>query len=519
MAEKHYESDWAKAKARYLQKGMVEETLLKFKKPSELKVLCLPGIDAAEVFQVYDPLDIPRENVTGVERERDIADEIESKGLGIELCRGSIEDYISEKNATIFDVASLDFIGPITEKQFYMMRNLINKQRNNYFVLHTCNLLRRDNKTLPLYHFSYSTNLDAEKNCPIFSEGQIRALTERSNHFLNKIKSGSTFMPEKGSAYISVVKASFSNSSYSAYSKIFNFLTGVELTEILGGFIQEAEKTTGKGIRLDKDKVFSSLEWSPLLVVLPKLLENVVWGYLKQECDKNGLKEEHFQRGLWLALKDISNSSKVFRAKDADSYSYISESGAPMIGTLHYLVHPRRSINAAKKIGEIINFPEKFKLGDKKQLIALYKGLKKYAQEEEDLVKPQKVIEVADKSNNVVFLGNSSKPVLTKERAIEEFRNGATVDELKKRYRCWESKPLSQWKAHLTMGTYDKKETVAEEDRDIETITKEEAIDLMNSGIPVNEIFEAFPTSFSPAQLRAFKAHHTMGTYAEAKQE
>jgi hypothetical protein len=51
------------------------------------------------------------------------------------------------------------------------------------------------------------------------------------------------------------------------------------------------------------------------------------------------------------------------------------------------------------------------------------------------------------------------------------------------------------------------------EDSDLEKITQEEAIDLIASGIPVNEIFSAYPTSYSVGQLRAFKAHLTMGRY------
>ena len=74
MTEKRYQSDWAKAKSRDLVKDMIQKTLLKFRKPEELSVLCLPGIDAEEIFQVYDALGIPRKNIVGVERESDIAD-------------------------------------------------------------------------------------------------------------------------------------------------------------------------------------------------------------------------------------------------------------------------------------------------------------------------------------------------------------------------------------------------------------------------------------------------------------
>jgi len=74
------------------------------------------------------------------------------------------------------------------------------------------------------------------------------------------------------------------------------------------------------------------------------------------------------------------------------------------------------------------------------------------------------------------------------------------------------------------MGTYDSQPRISEEsiqespeDSNIEKISKEQVIDLLASGIPVDEIASAYPTSFSKGQLRAFKAHITMGTYPTDK--
>jgi hypothetical protein len=94
--------------------------------------------------------------------------------------------------------------------------------------------------------------------------------------------------------------------------------------------------------------------------------------------------------------------------------------------------------------------------------------------------------------------------VLTKGRAIEEFKEGKTVNEVRTKYRCWGGKPLAQWKAHVTMGTYEEHE-IHEEDKDLETITKEDVIDLISSGIPIEEIHQSYPTSFTLRQLRSLK--------------
>ena len=98
----------------------------------------------------------------------------------------------------------------------------------------------------------------------------------------------------------------------------------------------------------------------------------------------------------------------------------------------------------------------------------------------------------------------------SKKRAIDEFRAGASVADIRSKYRAIGDKPLAQWKAHVTMGTYAE---VKELDADVERITKPDAIELLSSGIPPREIYDCYPSSFSVGQLRAFKAHITMGSY------
>src|SRR3989338_8232025 len=90
---------------------MIESTLLKFRKTSELKVLCFPGIDTAEVKQVYDLLGIPRYNITGVERESHVADQIEQNCPGINIVRGTLEEYVANLQRHDYDIISLDYIG------------------------------------------------------------------------------------------------------------------------------------------------------------------------------------------------------------------------------------------------------------------------------------------------------------------------------------------------------------------------------------------------------------------------
>src|SRR3989344_1300766 len=136
MAKKRYSNDWAKSKSRELIKDMVSRTLLTFRKPHDLKVLCFPGIDAQEVFEVYDPLNIPRQNIVGIEREPSIASELERKKLGIQVIRSTLEDYVTNQRDIDFDVISLDFIGPYSEQQIITLDQIVRKQKRNQMLLH-----------------------------------------------------------------------------------------------------------------------------------------------------------------------------------------------------------------------------------------------------------------------------------------------------------------------------------------------------------------------------------------------
>jgi len=179
-----------------------------------------------------------------------------------------------------------------------------------------------------------------------------------------------------------------------------------------------------------------------------------------------------------------------------------------MVGDVHFLSHSYKYHDSVIELKRLFESEKIDELADK---------IYKFSAERDKFFSPRSIKSLNEKRKNRLFLGSSSRPVLTKQRAIEEFKQGASVEDVLKKYRAIGEKPLAQWKAHVTMGTYESKnEQLVEdnaEDADLEKITKEEAIELISSGIPVDEIIAAYPTSFSAGQLRAFKAHNTMGTY------
>ncbi|MEK6898776.1 MAG: hypothetical protein AABW79_01630 [Nanoarchaeota archaeon] len=180
--QKDYANDPAKAKARDLLRGMVDRTLLRFQKPSDLYVLCFPGIDAAEIHQVYDPLSIPRENITGIERDPRVAQALEDKKLGIRIVNKSIENFVKEQDSFSFDVNSLDYCGPINQEQIGSLGKLLRKNENDEIIVHQANLAKRDANRASLYAFNLLTS-DEERDMTKIAKSLEKENSARKSGF------------------------------------------------------------------------------------------------------------------------------------------------------------------------------------------------------------------------------------------------------------------------------------------------------------------------------------------------
>lgn len=102
-----------------------------------LKVACLPGAQAQDVYRITDVLGVPRENVWGLERDREVYKALESKNLGINLFQGTDKEFFKDTDKK-FDVVSLDYFGQIKRDEIdslgYLFGREILKPRG---VLHT----------------------------------------------------------------------------------------------------------------------------------------------------------------------------------------------------------------------------------------------------------------------------------------------------------------------------------------------------------------------------------------------
>ncbi|MBX4195972.1 hypothetical protein KW805_00075 [Candidatus Pacearchaeota archaeon] len=517
MAEKHYDADWAKAKSRGLVKDMIQKTILTFRRPQDLKVLCLPGRDAAEVYEVYDPLGISRYNIIGLERDRSIAEEIEGKGLGIKVINKSLEEYVDKNHISCLDVVSLDFTGYLQSSQLDALRKICKKYANTNWILHWANSIKRDGASNNLYVRGAANDFETavsklsdfinKENSPDNSIAMSTANV--MEEFQKKISNGELSKDEKALSALTLVRATTGGEYLDGIGKIFKFCTGNKYE----GYIQQLEQEMGREI--DRENPYKSIGYHP---IVRDMLDEISLTSIKQAAKENKI-DPLFISTIWSALEHAASETKGFVPKDTVTYSYISESGNPMVGNVSFLSHNWRYDKAAKELARAIGFPNKMNLKEDYQFLMACKKASDAMHSEGR--SPEDIKNMMKKEKEIVFLGSSSRPVLSKQRFVEELENGMSLDQIKEKYRGWENKPLPQWKAHVTMGSYKSKDLVeeADEDSDLEKITKEQAVDLLSSGIPAEEIHAAYPTSFSTQQLRAYKAHVTMGTYKNGKEE
>lgn len=519
MAEKRYDSDWAKAKSRDLVKALIERSL-RFRQPKDIRVLCFPGIDATEIFQVYDSLGIPRSNIVGVEREAEIADKIGAKDLGIRLERTTLEDYVASQSQIDFDIVSLDYTGPVSAKQDRTAIQIVSKQQRNHFVFHTANSFKRDANSGFTYFEAYAHStpvnvhgknvLDPSFFDSILAEEQA-GIANRMAEFIGASKTDSGMKLYKISSYALITKSALAGGTLSSNSDLLKFITGDNYSFVVR-MAEEILAKSGVNIHLDEENPFGSIKSHPLRPLLTNFLEFIVWKCLNRAFEINGIDDLQVQLVSLMALNSITKQRKDYHIVNSEHYSYTSESGTPMLGDAYFLTSPTRLREITQDIAYTLGYPIKFKMLLPNEEGRLFELTRAYVKERNrTLGKAQQGDDQNDEANRI-YLGSSAKPIITRDRAIEAFRSGSTIDDMMVQFRGWKPGRLRAWHHYFERGAYEPQD-LDHNRGDIGKVSKEEAIYLISEGIPPQEVFEAYPTSFTLGQLRGFKASITKGIY------
>lgn len=529
MMDKHYENDWAKAKSRDLVGKMIDETLLTFRKPKDVKVLHFGGIDLTEACQVYLPRGIPAGNIVSIERDKKIAEAQKAQNTGIQVVHSTLEDYLAQQKEINFDVISLDYTGPFSNEHIKIMQELCRNSRNN-IVFHSAHSTKRERDNLQSYREgvvlsgSYRVNFEKEGD---LAKKCLELLKRAKTSFVDN-EHGDSF-EERSIGYSTKILSTF-HTGFISEEKLDQFLRyclGREYTSITNEI-----KNTLKPFRkpVQEEPSLARLACSNIpaqtaiylhaLSVLTArcndLADHIINSY--RSSTTKSIPEDEIRTLITdfpSILTKIMRGDRTFVPLKAFPYTYISESGTPMIGEVYFLSNPFKVSESAYRVARAAGFPRTLQVTSLKEytqaMMEYNRIAKKWFTNHDEVLEITPDLIHTSRS----FLGNASKPVLTKRRFIEELEKGRDIEYVQQHYRGWQNKPLPQWKAHFTMGTYHSQEMNEEtaEDSDLEKLTKEQALDLIESKIPVEEIYEAFPTSFTKGQLAAFKAHITMGTY------
>ena len=521
MDIKRYHKDWAKDGARFGLGEKIDQLVLSYKKPKNCRVVHFPGVDCEEAKQVYFRRGIPPKNIVGIEREASIAQIIEEQNTGMVVENTTAEKYFVESDPFFVDVVSLDYIGPVNTEQLVTIQQIVSKQRCDVFILHVANLLRRDHNSKDLYQMGYSMGSFETENHNGMRPWEPRKVFQdtvrRTNQIGTKVMNGDSIQEEKKESYSALINASIANVNVDQMNNFFKFVTGKKYKSAIRHVERELSKIFCTPVELNYDNPFKSNLPPVLTPIVDSMLSGSGMIHFRNHCLGAGIGQDAADCLMW-ALQDGTTRKRYYQTFDAFNYSYISESGAPMIGNVLGLKYAREQIPVAKKIARLIGYPRGLDIQPTKILLKL---LKKYARKNLWHGKREELKILEKNENNRVFLGSSARPVLSKKRAIEELKKGTSIVEIREKYRGGKNLNLPQIKAHVTMGTYgpvnggsieEKLEGLQEdelesvEDGDIEKITKEEMLDLLSAGYPPKEIFDVYPTSFTLMQLRGHLA-------------
>ncbi len=504
MSDKHYAGDWAKAKVHALLGQTLDTTLLTYRKPKDIHVLHFPGIDMAETERVYLARGIPPQNIIGLERDKKIYESIQGRNTGIKMHYGTLEDWVSQQREIDFDVVSLDYTGPLEETDLLLLIKLLRKQQRNSFILHHANLLKRENNS---NHYIAGMAIQSYQNDQLKTiEEAERAQLEvgkMTHDLIEKKNRGESIADIKKDSYTELLRSVYAGMSLKTRRTMLKYMTYGDFSQI-SEELKRATLARNPSAYFDISDPVKSSGYNPYALSYIDLNARKIFRYYL-ECE--GIKDDGWRQVIEHAVITTCDDNKNFCDMLCKKYTYISESGSPMIGDIHFLRYPYQIVKKAREVARLVGFPHEIRVNN---LNTLRKALIDY-QEVAENSRSLRYFNEDVKKLEREFLGNAAKPILTKKRFIQELESGHDSEYVKVHYRGWEGKPLPQWQAHFTMGTYrsQKMTEESEDDTRVEKINKEQVYDYLVSNVPPQEIWEAYPTSFTLPQLRGFKAQLT----------
>jgi hypothetical protein len=471
---KRYDLDVGKQRSRARLRKFIKKHLHGRKKAY---VLCFPGSYGTEIEAIYRKLGIPDHNIFGVERDPAAAKRIQERYPDINVYCGEMNDFIYSYEGPPFDIVSLDYCGYFAQKRLGALTLLAGRHMLAERAVVAVNFLagREQSDTQDMIRMQYA-----------------RAQMDRK-----KVKAGLWHTPDTVHEITDIMKDAKEEDLSVArddaitfgISSILGFTT--PSTEI--SFNYDLKKCRGKtwtlsldtevlpstkdgGIKLsnvkegdtdDKMHVAQMIKHEAIQQIVQHLDEFGVIAAAKAEPNTIGAPPEFFDYhlGRTLVMAWYDKYSNPHLPVEMERYSYVSESGRRMLCDFVLT----KQIDLSKLPDAIGVFVDKddpdhhnFLLSPKptdfpdyrSYLMLLKKIVRGYANKVATKVKTDAIMfpDRIDLGGGKAIPFDEDK---IKQRIVALIEKGRTNEEIAAKYSIYTPNQIRAIRAHVTMGTYD----------------------------------------------------------------
>jgi len=495
MTEKSYD-DPVKAMVREKFADFIRRTIMQYKKPRDIYVVCFPGAEALEIYEVYDKLGIPRKNILGLEKYPGPHRALQEQNLGIRLTDKPMDDRkFFETTPLKFDVISLDYQGQQKGNELETLENIAGRQiLQNRGVLFTNYCGKREQNDLQARLYlkdlliesmnEYGKEAESDFRCNPFDHPKDFTLSDALSMVLKidqmagkDLDDFSSSMKQKmngvGFELDNYRDKSITNEVIIIFEKgkrnisLLPQLKNWSLNEYIRKIIYDnidnpVYRLREKLYKNSTEKLLNNPTYSGSILLYRIGLSF----YVSDRLKKMGVKEELLDSLSYiLTTLFLHSEQKPYFPISNERYSYISNSRTPMISDLFFFDQKKEFFRKYSDLIDI-DFIDEYTAKITINAMGKFKDLNKAFNEVKKRVPSYLGYELPER----IFLGSSynlgNRKIFRKQKPTEK-------------------------------------------------LSKEDAISLLQDNIPIDEIIEAFTESFTKGQLSAFKAHLTMGTYSK----
>ncbi|MAF36228.1 hypothetical protein CL622_03875 [archaeon] len=495
--------DWAKQKARIVLRNVIQFKYLEnyeikqhLRQPENLWALAFlggqkKGEEALEWWEVYEPLGFKPEHIVCLENDEEtylkLKKYFEKEGLPIQLHFTSDTDFFetAKQNGYSFDVISLDYTGPFTDEKMYVLDLIANDSLlGNFGVLCTNYLAKREQKedsSRLVGNYRFNTYLQEKYSktgkTSWLDPQDIRA---QSEHIPTTLKEARSSMIKA-----MILDAMSRGETTLDYSWVLPFISKEHLPLLKTKFLEdynEIEIETMHGRTLDE--------------ILAR--HGTVRFHMDQAFD------EVFA-GSWVSV-DISKLLRVHLQKpyfmiDGESYTYTSNSGAPMDFDVIFFNNLKRNFQSLRNIFSFNRTSSTKKLPSQLQSLIKYVEL---------ISQDMKMNHTSDRKELPPQTQLHTKNIKLIVKALDIYEQALSKDgestawEFINRERTFlgSSATKTKQKSKSKQKRPKPKNTVTEDD-------KEKMYDLFLEGLTSEQVAEEFEGRYTEYQARGVKGQLT----------